>query len=105
LAFEEEKSLAAPAMTGSEAFFNKLLEDSACLAKAKCKKCGTDIVILDFNEYVSCDCGELFGDAGPLLAGQFDEINQLEWINKDGYENVLLLERLRRKFPKGSPAK
>jgi hypothetical protein len=26
LAFGEEKSLAAPAMTGSEAFFNKLLE-------------------------------------------------------------------------------
>jgi hypothetical protein len=75
------------------------LEESACLAKAKCKKCGSDIVILDFNEYVSCDCGELFGDAGPLLAGQFDEINQLEWINKNGYENVLLLGRLRRQFP------
>ena len=29
LAFGEEKSLAAPAMTGSEAFFNKLLDELA----------------------------------------------------------------------------
>ena len=33
LAFGEEKSLAAPAMTGSDAFFNKLLESWTVLSE------------------------------------------------------------------------
>lgn len=73
------------------------LEESVCLAKGKCKKCGRCIVILDVEECVSCECGELFGNAGRLLMGVFDEVNQLEWINKTGYENSLLLGCLRRR--------
>ena len=66
-----------------------------CLAKAKCRKCGAVILIMDCEEYVHCSCGELFGDASSLLAGSFDEINELDWIDKTGYENLLLLLRLR----------
>lgn len=80
------------------------LENSVCLAKGKCKKCGSDIFILDADSYVRCDCGELFGDAGSLLAGTFDEINHLEWVDKSRYENLLLLGRLRRRFPVKKPA-
>ncbi len=79
------------------------LEQIVCLAKVKCKKCGSTLIILPTTKYVSCKCGELFGDTGPLLAGAFDEINQLEWISEEGYENQLLMSHLRREVNRKYP--
>ena len=80
------------------------LEDMVCLAKAKCKKCGATLVILPATQYLSCSCGELFGDVAPLLAGVFDDINRLEWISKEGYEKELLMSYLRRDVNTKYPA-
>jgi hypothetical protein len=80
------------------------LEEMLCLAKAKCKKCGATLVILPATQYLSCACGELFGDVAPLLGGVFDDINRLEWINKDGYEKELLMDYLRREVNSKYPA-
>jgi hypothetical protein len=80
------------------------LEEMVCLAKAQCKKCGATLVILPTTQYLSCACGELFGDVTALLAGDFDEINRLEWISKEGYEKELLLGYLRRDVNTKYPA-
>jgi hypothetical protein len=79
------------------------LEKMVCLAKARCKKCGSTLLILPTTEYLCCECGECFGDADTLLAGAFDEINQLEWISKEGYENQLLMSHLRREVNEKYP--
>lgn len=79
------------------------LEEMVCLAKAKCKKCGAILVILPTTKYLSCTCGEIFGDVGPLLTGFFDEINQLEWISMEGYTNQCLMHHLRREVNEKHP--
>jgi hypothetical protein len=62
------------------------LEEMVSLAKAKCRACGTILVILPTTEYVHCKCGELFGDAEMLLAESLAENpKNLEWIDKKGY--------------------
>jgi hypothetical protein len=83
------------------------LEEIVCLAKVRCKKCGSTLIILPTTKYVACKCGELFGDAFAVLGGAFDEINALEWISEEGYENQLLMSHLRtevsRKYPRLLP--
>lgn len=81
------------------------LEETVCLAKAKCRVCGAILLILPTTEYVHCKCGQLFGDAGMLLAESLTENpKELEWIHKDGYEKELLMSHLRRdmkaKYPR-----
>ncbi len=75
------------------------LEEMVCLAKAKCKKCGRTLIILPTTEYLRCDCGKFFGDSDALLEQSLDDTGDiLEWIDKAGYERVLLLSHLRREI-------
>jgi hypothetical protein len=81
------------------------LEEMVSLAKAKCRSCGAIFIILPTTKYVMCQCGERFGDAHMLL-GEPLEANpeNIEWVNKDGYERDLLLCHVRseinRTFPR-----
>ena len=80
------------------------LEEMVCLAKAKCKKCDRTLIILPTTKYLRCDCGELFGDTDILLAESLDETPEnLEWIDKAGYERLLLLSHLRREINEKYP--
>ena len=80
------------------------LEEMACLAKAKCKNCDAILIILPTTKYLLCNCGELFGDTDTLLAESLHASSErLEWIHKDGYERLLLLDHLRSEINKKYP--
>jgi hypothetical protein len=82
------------------------LEELVSLGKAKCRVCGAVLLILPTTEHVWCTkCNLHFGDAQALLAEPLDcKPDNLEWVNKDGYEITLLLSHVRRdvraKYPK-----
>jgi hypothetical protein len=80
------------------------LEEMMCLAKAKCKNCDAVLIVLPTTKYLHCDCGEMFGDTNILLAEPVGASPvRLEWIHKDGYERLLLLDHLRSDINKKYP--
>jgi hypothetical protein len=80
------------------------IEERLSLAKIRCRACDEEILILSENELIRCSCGEFFGDARVLLAENMKESPEnLEWMNKDGYEKELLFSYVRRQVRNSFP--
>lgn len=82
------------------------LEETVCIAKARCKQCDNIFIVMPATEHLYCErCHIHFGDIEMVLCENPDDMHEsLEWIHKDGYERNLLLSHLRsdikRKFPR-----